>query len=146
MEGLNAATPECCRTGRPFGVPPGSFQRLQHGVVHLFIALDEAPSPTQPLTLSVQDGDTDLSGLAAGAEAPACKAARFVGGQAAQLHGGMSMSDESIIGHHPKRLAAISIQFGDSTHHPMRFARRVLDIRHGKTGGARAGTRNRALP
>jgi alkylation response protein AidB-like acyl-CoA dehydrogenase len=51
------------------------------------------------------------------------EAARFVGEQAVQLHGGMGMSDELNVGHYFKRIAAINIQFGDPGYHLMRYAR-----------------------
>ena len=122
MEALNAATLEYCKTRKQFGVPLGSFQVLQHRMVDMFIALEEATSLTQHLCLQLQDGEAGLSRLASGAKAKVGEAARFIGEQAVQLHGGMGMSDELIVGHHLKRLAALNIQFGDSTHHLMRYA------------------------
>jgi alkylation response protein AidB-like acyl-CoA dehydrogenase len=53
------------------------------------------------------------------------EAARFVGEQAIQLHGGMGMSDELNVGHYLKRIAAINIQFGDPTYHLLRYAREI---------------------
>ena len=45
------------------------------------------------------------------------KAARFVGQQAVQLHGGMGMADELAVSHYFKRLTMIDMTFGDSLHH-----------------------------
>jgi alkylation response protein AidB-like acyl-CoA dehydrogenase len=45
------------------------------------------------------------------------KAARFVGQQAVQLHGGMGMSAELIVSHYFKRLTTIGVTFGDVDHH-----------------------------
>ena len=45
------------------------------------------------------------------------KAARFVGQQAVQLHGGMGMADELAVSHYFKRLTMIDMTFGDSAHH-----------------------------
>jgi alkylation response protein AidB-like acyl-CoA dehydrogenase len=50
------------------------------------------------------------------------QAARFVGQQAVQLHGGMGMTDELIVSHWFKRLTAAEIMFGDSDSHLQRFA------------------------
>jgi len=41
------------------------------------------------------------------------RAARFVGGQAIQLHGGMGMTDELAIGHYYKRLTLCETLLGD---------------------------------
>jgi alkylation response protein AidB-like acyl-CoA dehydrogenase len=45
------------------------------------------------------------------------QAARFVGQQAVQLHGGMGMTDELTVGHYFKRLTMINMTFGDPDHH-----------------------------
>ena len=58
----------------------------------------------------------------ASAKAQVGKAARFVCGQAVQLHGGMGMSDELNVGHYFKRIASINVQYGDPTYHLMRYA------------------------
>jgi alkylation response protein AidB-like acyl-CoA dehydrogenase len=50
------------------------------------------------------------------------EAARFVGQQAVQLHGGMGMTDELKVSHWFRRLTAIEILFGDSDFHLQRFA------------------------
>ena len=123
MGELNAATLEYSKIRKQFGVPLGSFQVLQHRMVDMFIALEEATSLMQHLTLAVHDGDPGLSKLASGAKAKIGDAARFIGEQAVQLHGGMGMSDELNVGHYLKRLVALNIQFGDVAYHLMRYAR-----------------------
>jgi acyl-CoA dehydrogenase len=45
------------------------------------------------------------------------KAARFIGQQAVQLHGGMGMTAELIVSHYFKRLTLINATFGDVDHH-----------------------------
>jgi alkylation response protein AidB-like acyl-CoA dehydrogenase len=45
------------------------------------------------------------------------RAARFVGQQSIQLHGGIGMTMEYAIGHYFKRLTAIDTLFGDADHH-----------------------------
>ena len=47
------------------------------------------------------------------AKVQTAKSARFVGGQAIQLHGGMGMTDELAIGHYYKRLTMCETMFGD---------------------------------
>jgi alkylation response protein AidB-like acyl-CoA dehydrogenase len=41
------------------------------------------------------------------------KAARFVGQEAVQIHGGMGMTDDLDVGHHFKRLAMMALTFAD---------------------------------
>jgi alkylation response protein AidB-like acyl-CoA dehydrogenase len=49
------------------------------------------------------------------------QAARFVGQQAVQLHGGMGVTDELPAAHYFKRLSFIELTLGDSGHHLARF-------------------------
>jgi alkylation response protein AidB-like acyl-CoA dehydrogenase len=123
MTELNSATLEYTRTRKQFGVALGTFQVLQHRMVDMFIALQEALSLMQHLTLAMSAEDGQLSKLASAAKAKVGYAARFVGEQAVQLHGGMGMSDELDVGHYFKRIVAIDIQLGDPAFHLARFGR-----------------------
>jgi alkylation response protein AidB-like acyl-CoA dehydrogenase len=123
MTELNSATLEYSKTRKQFGVPLGSFQVLQHRMVDMFIAAEEATSLMQHLNLTLAVQEPNSSRLAAGAKSKIGWAARFVGEQAVQLHGGMGMSDELNIGHYLKRIASINVQFGDPTYNLMRYAR-----------------------
>jgi alkylation response protein AidB-like acyl-CoA dehydrogenase len=123
MSELNTATLEYTKTRKQFGVALGTFQVLQHRMVDMFIALEESISLTQHLNLVLAANQAGCSKLASGAKSKIGDAARFVGEQAVQLHGGMGMSDELNVGHYLKRIAAINIQFGDPEYHLMRYAR-----------------------
>jgi alkylation response protein AidB-like acyl-CoA dehydrogenase len=48
-------------------------------------------------------------------------ACRFVGQQAVQLHGGMGVSDETGVSHLFRRLTALEMQLGDTSHHLEQF-------------------------
>ena len=56
------------------------------------------------------------------ANAKAAQCASFVGGQGIQLHGGMGMTDEFVIGHSYKRLTMCETLFGDGEWHLRRLA------------------------
>ena len=49
------------------------------------------------------------------------KAAKFVGQNAIQIHGGMGMTDELAIGHYFKRATMIEGLFGSVDHHLRRY-------------------------
>jgi alkylation response protein AidB-like acyl-CoA dehydrogenase len=120
---LNSATLDYSKTRKQFGTTIGSFQVLQHRMVDMFIAQQEALSLMQHLNLSLSAGDSGVSRLASGAKSKIGYAGRFVADQAVQLHGGMGMTDELNIGHYFKRISSINIQFGDPAYHLLRFAR-----------------------
>lgn len=122
MAELNAATLEYSKTRKQFGTAIGAFQVLQHRMVDMFIAHQEAISLMQHLNLSVATYEQGGSRLASGAKSKIGYAAKYVAEQAVQLHGGMGMSDELNIGHYFKRLSAINIQFGDPAYHLLRYA------------------------
>jgi len=122
MTELNSSTLEYSRTRKQFGAALGTFQVLQHRMVDMFIALEEAVSFTQHLNLSLAAKEPHGSKLASGAKTKVGYAARFIAEQAVQLHGGMGMSDELSVGHYFKRIASINTQYGDPTYHLMRYA------------------------
>ncbi|MBR0796960.1 acyl-CoA dehydrogenase family protein [Bradyrhizobium jicamae] len=119
---LNSATLEYSKTRKQFGVTIGSFQVLQHRMVDMFIAHQEALSLMQHLSLSLDAGEAGLSRLASGAKSRIGYAGKFVADQAVQLHGGMGMTDELNVGHYFKRISSINIQFGDPAYHVLRYA------------------------
>jgi alkylation response protein AidB-like acyl-CoA dehydrogenase len=119
---LNAATLEYTKIRKQFGVTLGTFQVLQHRMVDMFIAHQEAISLMQHLNLSLAANEAGLSRLASGAKSKIGYAAKFVADHAVQLHGGMGMSDELNVGHYFKRVSSINIQFGDPAFHVLRYA------------------------
>jgi alkylation response protein AidB-like acyl-CoA dehydrogenase len=122
MAELNSATLEYSKTRKQFGAAIGSFQVLQHRMVDMFIAHQEALSLMQHLTLSLNQGEA-VSRLASGAKSKIGYAGKFIADQAVQLHGGMGMTDELNVGHYFKRISSINIQFGDPVFHVLRYAR-----------------------
>lgn len=120
---LNSATLDYSKTRKQFGTTIGSFQVLQHRMVDMFIAHQEALSLMQHLTLSLSAADAGLSRLASGAKSKIGYAGKFVADQAVQLHGGMGMTDELNVGHYFKRISSINIQFGDPAFHVLRYAK-----------------------
>jgi alkylation response protein AidB-like acyl-CoA dehydrogenase len=122
MSELNSATLEYSKTRKQFGTSIGSFQVLQHRMVDMFIAHQEALSLMQHLTLSLSSGEAGVSRLASGTKSKIGYAGRFIADQAVQLHGGMGMTDELNVGHYFKRISSINIQFGDPAYHLLRYA------------------------
>ena len=122
MGELNSVTLEYSKTRKQFGTTIGSFQVLQHRMVDMFIAHQEALSLMQHLNLGLSADDAGLSRLASGAKSKIGYAGRFIANQAVQLHGGMGMTDELNVGHFFKRISSINIQFGDPAYHVLRYA------------------------
>lgn len=72
--------------------------------------------------LHLDDDDVTRARAVSAAKATVGRAARFVGQQAVQLHGGMGMTEELAIGHYFKRLTALQFEFGSTDFHIDRYA------------------------
>jgi alkylation response protein AidB-like acyl-CoA dehydrogenase len=123
MAALLEITSAYVKTRRQFGVPIGSFQALQHRMADMLMRTEQARSMAILAAASVEARDRDerLAGLSA-AKALIGRAARFVGQQAVQLHGGIGVTDELNVSHYFRRLTAIEASYGDSEHHLARYS------------------------
>jgi alkylation response protein AidB-like acyl-CoA dehydrogenase len=122
MQVLCDTTNEYLKTRKQFGRPIGQFQVLQHRMVEMWIALEQARSMNYMLAMKVAEPAPERAKSAAAAKTTIGQSGRFVGQQAVQLHGGMGMSDELNVGHYMKRLMMIDLMFGNADHHRKRFA------------------------
>lgn len=119
MEALNLATLEYLKTRVQFGQPIGRSQVLQHRMADMFMMAVQSRSMSLLATgriASSHDAALRRHDISA-AKAFIGKAARFIGQQAVQLHGGMGMTAELIVSHYFKRLTLIDATFGDVDHH-----------------------------
>jgi alkylation response protein AidB-like acyl-CoA dehydrogenase len=122
MRKVLADTVEYCKQRQQFGQPIGSFQVLQHRMVDMFMEVEQAVAAVYLAVLNLEaEPDTRARAVSA-AKATIGRAARFVGQQAVQLHGGMGMTEELAIGHYFKRLTALQYEFGSTDYHVARYA------------------------
>ncbi|MEN3277895.1 MAG: hypothetical protein V7631_3685 [Massilia sp.] len=127
MEALFEATLDYLKTRQQFGAPIGKFQALQHRMADMVIHLEQARSMALLAAVElagVAQGTSDAAGRRRAVSAAKYRinqAARFVGQQAVQLHGGMGVTDELPAAHYFKRLASIELTLGDADHHLARF-------------------------
>jgi len=123
LDALNHATVEYTKTRQQFGVPIARFQALQHRMVEMLIHTEQARSATYLAAVRYGSDDVDERRRAvSAAKVRVGQAARFVGQQAVQLHGGMGVTNEVAAAHLFKRLAIIETTLGDVDHHLARFA------------------------
>jgi alkylation response protein AidB-like acyl-CoA dehydrogenase len=118
------ATLEYLKTRKQFGVPIGTFQALQHRMVDMFVAYEQAKSMA---CLACSKVDTHAGAQDRGRAVSAAKIkiadnCRHVSQESVQLHGGMGMTEELKVSHTFRRLTMIGQQFGDAEHHLARFA------------------------
>ena len=126
MEFLIRTTTDYLKTRKQFGKSLASFQVLQHRLVQMHVAMEEARSLVIGGTLALDDvqGEERLKAVAA-AKVKVNQAGRLIGQEAIQMHGGIGMTEALIVGAYYKRLLAAGTLFGDTDHHLGRLADRL---------------------
>lgn len=117
MSAANRITTDYLKTRKQFGVAIGTFQALQHRVVDMVMAHELAKSLVIAAAIKLQEKSDDRFRFVSAAKYQCGKSGRFIGKNAVQLHGGIGVSEEYVIGHYLKLLAAGDILFGDATFH-----------------------------
>ncbi|QYF93330.1 acyl-CoA dehydrogenase family protein [Massilia sp. PAMC28688] len=121
MEAIFAATLDYLKTRSQFGAPIGKFQALQHRMADMYIHLEQARSMALLAAVRMASDPAERRRTVSAAKYRVGQAAKFVGQQAVQLHGGMGVTDEVMAAHHFKRLTMIELTLGDADHHLQRF-------------------------
>jgi alkylation response protein AidB-like acyl-CoA dehydrogenase len=117
-----ADTVEYSKQRQQFGQPIGSFQVLQHRMVDMYMEVEQSAAAVLLAILKLDADAATRAQAVSAAKATVGRAARFVGQQSVQLHGGMGMTEELAIGHYFKRLTAFQFEFGSTDHHLGRYA------------------------
>ena len=112
-------TAEYLRVRHQFGVPIASFQALQHRMADMAAETELARSMLYALLAAIENEiqPAALSHAVSQAKALICRSARYVCGQAIQLHGGIGMTEECAIGHYFKRAIVADLLFGSADLH-----------------------------
>ena len=117
LKKLHEGTLDYARQRKQFGTPIASFQVLQHRMVDMFMAAEQAVSMTYMATLNLDAEARERAIAVSSAKAFIGKACQSVGQSAIQIHGGMGMTDELAIGHYFKRATLIEGLYGSVAYH-----------------------------
>ncbi len=104
-----------------FGKSLSSFQVLRHRMADMLVEIELCRSLMLAAAQRLDQDTADSRRLVSALKVRTVKAARFVGQNAIQLHGGIAMTDELPVGHYFKRLALLEHQFGSRDDHLKRF-------------------------
>lgn len=122
MQAVNEITMEYVKTRQQFGAPIGSNQVIKHRIADMHIAAEQSKSMADMAAMRVDGPPEERRLVTSAAKSKVGEAARFVGEQGIQLHGGIGMTDEYVIGHYYKRLMSIDTVFGNVDFHLRRYS------------------------
>ena len=122
MEKMNEITLEYTKTREQFGETLSSFQALQHRMVDTFMAYEQTKSLLLMCAAKLTDKSDDSKKAVSALKYQVGIAAKHVGEESVQLHGGMGVTDETNIGHYFKRLTTIRAIFGNTDYHLKRYS------------------------
>lgn len=120
MEAALAITAEYLKTRKQFGRTLSSFQTLTHRVADCYVQCEHLRSILYRALSLLAAEPRQRAAAASAALMKAIEAGEFVCGQAIQLHGGIGMTEEYIVGHYYKRIRAIGRTYGDLGFHRAR--------------------------
>lgn len=119
---MHDMTLDYIKVRKQFGATLSSFQALQHRMVNMYMKCQLAQSIVMAAMAALDSSNAIARGRAvSAAKAQIGRAARQVGEDAIQLHGGIAMTDEYAVGHYFKRLTMIRLTFGDEEFHLNRY-------------------------
>jgi alkylation response protein AidB-like acyl-CoA dehydrogenase len=124
MQTAQTLTRDYIKTRKQFGAPIGDNQVLRHRLADMFIETEQARSIVlRAIDALTRDEPNLRARMASAAKVRTAQAGRFVTGQAIQLHGGIGVTEEYVVGHYFKRLTLFGLAFGPERTHLERFAR-----------------------
>ncbi|HEF4760886.1 TPA: acyl-CoA dehydrogenase family protein [Pseudomonas putida] len=128
MEKTIEVTADYLKVRQQFGVPIGSFQALQHRLADMATEMELARSSLHVALASMaNDDEATRSKVLSGCKMLICRAAKLVCGQGIQLHGGIGMTEEYLVGHYYKRAIVADLQLGSSDCHEAAYATALRD-------------------
>lgn len=114
MRGAVEATRAHLATRRQFGQPLASFQTLRHRFADMACELELAESIVWAAAARLEEGQAVTAPIA---KARADKAGRAIGEAAVQLHGGIGVTEEYVVGQYYKRLLVLETRYGSRDQH-----------------------------
>lgn len=126
MEESLRLTSEYLKQRKQFGVPLAKFQTLTQRAADMFVSLQLAQSMNLYATMTLADGVVDPI-VASRTKLQIGTAARHIGQEAVQLHGGIGVTAEYPVGHYLSRLTAIEHTLGGRAEHLKVLADTVTD-------------------
>jgi len=129
MDSALRLTTSYLTTRKQFGVTLNRFQALTFRAADLYTALELTRSIVTWATMVAAESDDPAAvrSAAARAKLQTARAARLIGQEAIQLHGGIGMTAEYAVGHYTSRLTALNHWLGDAHEQVAHLAATLTD-------------------
>ena len=128
MQAQVASTTDYLKSRKQFGVTLNSFQALTFRAADMYVSLELAHSVTEWATMVIASGTrADIAEAADRVGLQVSRAARHIGQEAIQLHGGIAMTAEYSVGVRSAHLAVLEQWLGGAQHHLTRLSATVTD-------------------
>jgi alkylation response protein AidB-like acyl-CoA dehydrogenase len=108
---------EYAKEREQFGVPIGSFQATKHKLADLLVLLERARALGYFAALTIAEGDDRAPVATSMAKAAAGDAAKRIGKEGIQIHGGIGYTWEHDMHLYVRRLQSSATLFGSAPHH-----------------------------
>lgn len=123
MAAMHTSTVDYMKQRKQFGRAIGDFQALQHRAVDMFVHLEQSRSMAMLATMMASEDDAvERHKAVAAAKVQIGRSGRKLGQEAVQLHGGIGVTMEYMVGHYFKRMTMIELMFGDADTHLAQLA------------------------
>ncbi|MES2898998.1 MAG: acyl-CoA dehydrogenase [Pseudomonadota bacterium] len=122
MEQAMWITRDYLKVRQQFGVALSTFQSLQHRMSEMLIELELSRGMVHRALAAMGGSPEQRAQALSAAKVHIGRSGHFVCGQAIQLHGGIGVTEEYVIGHHFKRMTCIENALGNSHFHLERLA------------------------
>ena len=114
-------TVDYLRERKQFGVHIGSFQALQHRIVEVIIAIEQARSAVANAASALDENEATAARTLSAAKYTTGHTGRRTAEEAIQMFGGNGMIWEVPVAHYAKRLVMIDHELGDEDFHLQRY-------------------------
>jgi alkylation response protein AidB-like acyl-CoA dehydrogenase len=114
-------TVDYLRERKQFGVHIGSFQALQHRIVEVIIAIEQARSAVANAASALDEDEQTAARTLSAAKYTTGHTGRRTSEEAIQMFGGNGMIWEVPVAHYAKRLVMIDHELGDEDFHLQRY-------------------------
>ncbi|WP_075790692.1 acyl-CoA dehydrogenase family protein [Massilia putida] len=123
MEQALWITRDYLKMRKQFGVTLNTFQSLQHRMSDMLLELELSRGMVCRALAAMDAAPDERAQALSAAKVHVGRSGKFICAQAIQLHGGIGVTEEYVIGHYFKRMTAIEYALGSSHAHLVRLAR-----------------------